>query len=131
MKVWLATAGEYSDYRVLHVFAREEDARTYSLGEDVEERELREGPVEVRARVYLAWSSWLPDREATSHHQANPYVYTCSEDYDAAAGTTHRWDDSHFGRTLSVHGWDREGVMKVYSEQRVQHAAKREGIADA
>lgn len=27
MKVYIATSGEYSDYGIAHVFAREEDAR--------------------------------------------------------------------------------------------------------
>lgn len=35
MKVYLATAGEYSDYRVKHAFARREDAESYRLGDDV------------------------------------------------------------------------------------------------
>lgn len=32
-KVYLATAGEYSSFRVLHAFASEEDAETYKLAE--------------------------------------------------------------------------------------------------
>jgi hypothetical protein len=36
-KVYLATSGEYSDFTVRHAFAREEDARSYLLADDVME----------------------------------------------------------------------------------------------
>jgi hypothetical protein len=37
MIIYLATRGEYSDYRVCHAFARREDAEAYKLGDDVAE----------------------------------------------------------------------------------------------
>ena len=55
MKVYLATAGEYSDYRVCHAFARREDAESYKLGDDVKELEVHDGPVEVRYWYDLDW----------------------------------------------------------------------------
>ena len=55
MKVYLATAGEYSDYRVRHAFTREEDAEAYPLGDDVLELEVHDGPVEVRTGTCWTW----------------------------------------------------------------------------
>ncbi len=60
MKVYLATSGEYSDYRVCHAFAREEDAASYALGDAVLELEVRDGPVEVRPEHTLPGGSQRP-----------------------------------------------------------------------
>jgi hypothetical protein len=126
--VYLATSGEYSDYRVQHVFARREDAESYALGEDVEERELQEGPVEVRDWHQLNWRPGHPDREGTDAHVSNPWHFTSQRDYDGrAAHVQHRWlTHAQFQpatEVLIVEGWDLERVRKVYSEQRTMHIA--------
>lgn len=131
MKVYLATSGEYSDYRVRRVFTRREDAEAYELADGVEEVEVDEGPVEVRTKHYLTWSSWIPDREADGWAAANPSVTTDREDYDGRPSLGHRWREESLGWTLSVHGWDLGAVRKVYSEQRAQFIAKQDmGIVE-
>lgn len=128
MKVYLATSGEYSDYHVQHVFAREEDARSYELADDVEEYDLREGPVRTAIRYVLQWQPGLPDRDGDSLRLANPYESTERDDFDGhLSRVEHRILEP--GGLLVVKGWDLNGVRKVYSEQRAQILARREGIA--
>lgn len=128
MKVYLATSGEYSDYGVCHAFARREDAMSYALGDDVLELEIHEGPIEVRAWHSMEWRPYLPDREADTHHVANPWRGTENRDFDGRpkhAG--HRWEVDHLGHDrLIVQGWDLERVRKVYSEQRAQYIARKD-----
>lgn len=128
MKVYLATSGEYSDYRVQHVFTRREDAESYALGEDVEERELQDGPVEVRTWHMLRWNPGIPDREGDSLRVPNPWLITGRRDWDGRPGhVQHEWfTQTQFQppkRQLVVEGWDLERVRKTYSEQRAQHIA--------
>lgn len=129
MKVYLATSGDYSDYRVRHVFARREDAEAYALGDDVEEFEVQEGPIEVRPWHQLMWWPGRPDRQAAAFASANPLVYSTERrDYDGnPRHADHHWDDAR--ACLEVEGWDRDRVKKVYSEQRAQYLARKEGIA--
>lgn len=129
MKVYLATAGEYSDYGVVHVFARREDAEAYSLADDVEEFEVREGPIEVRTWHFLMWEPAIPDRPASTTAAANPLEHSDERDYDGRPKhVEHRWDERRpYGRTsLTVQGWDLERVRKVYSEQRAQYIARQD-----
>lgn len=126
MKVYLATSGEYSDYRVAHVFTRQEDAEAYRLGDDVEERELQEGPVEVRRWYMLRWATDVADREAVFVYAANPAEYSELRDFDGDdRHAEHHWN----GVYLDVGGWDLALVRKVYSEQRAQYTARQEGIS--
>lgn len=133
MKVYLATSGEYSDYRVRHVFAREEDAEAYALGDGVEEFEVREWPVEVRAWHELTWHPSQPDRERSHPQGGNPQIHSAGlRDFDGdERHAEHTWS---FPQTptlawLRVGGWDLGRVKKVYSEQRAQYLARKEGIA--
>jgi hypothetical protein len=131
MKVYLATSGEYSDYRVQHVFTRREDAEEYPLGDDVEERELRDGPVEVRFWHALIWRANHPDEVARDFCAANPYQSEECRDFDGRPGhIQHHWagPPERTGPILYVEGWDREGVLKVYSEQRAQHLARKANL---
>ena len=141
-KIYLATSGEYSDYRVQHVFSRREDAEAYELGDGVEERELQEGPVEVRVWHMLFWDARIGDRKGDSLRQANPYEYSQRRDFDGRPGhTEHRWHGDHDARyperagtsangpRLQVSGWDLDRVRKVYSEQRAQYEARAADIA--
>ena len=128
MKVYAATSGEYSDYRVRHIFAREEDARAYALGDDVEEFELREGPVEVRSWHTLRWDAGKPDRKAEGGLSAgNPWTYSQRRDFGGnAQHAEHEWAGN--GLWLLVSGWDPHLVRKVYSEQRAQYEAAKAGL---
>jgi hypothetical protein len=123
VKVFLATAGEYSDYRVKAAFARREDAEAYQLGDDVLELEVHEGPAEVRRWYQLYWRADLPE----SASQANPYVYDGDlRDFDGdEKHAEHRWAKER----LTVEGWDLALVKKVYSEQRAQYLARQESIS--
>lgn len=131
MKVYLATTGEYSDYRVVHVFAREEDARAYLLAGDVEEYELQEGPVEVRSWHHLRWVPGEPDTPQAPPglptDDANPCVWSDLRDFDGhPKRVEHTWRERRWGKILLVEGWDLERVRKVYSEQRAQHIARQD-----
>ena len=39
------------------------------------------------------------------------------------------WTTTHFGERLNITGWDKQDVMKVYSERRAMFLAKKEGIS--
>jgi len=124
VKVYLATAGEYSDYRVRHAFSRREDAEAYQLGDDVAEFEVHDGPVEVRNWHYLHWNPALPDREASWPTSANPYLESELRDFDGdERNVQHEWVEFPGRKWLRVSGWDRRRVLKVYSEQRGQYLA--------
>lgn len=132
MKVYLATAGEYSSFRILHAFAREEDAESYKLGEDVTELELHDGPVEVRTWYRLMWRGDQPE----SDREANPYVEAGDlRDFDGnEKHVEHRWGRAYQQEVpgeahLTVEGWDLALVKKVYGEQRAQYLARKEGIS--
>jgi hypothetical protein len=136
--VYLATRGEYSDYRVCHAFASREDAESYKLGEDVMELEVRDGPVEVRRWYHLTWRGDRADRMGEDGRGLpNPYVYAGDErDFNGdERHVEHRWSKGHLqaentgNAHLEVEGWDVALVKKVYSEQRAQYLARKEGIA--
>ena len=129
MKVYLATAGSYSDYRVRAVFTREEDARAYALADDVEEYELHDGPVEVRTWHQLSWSTGIPDRKSDGFALANPNTYENRRDFDGhEKHAEHEWREHPAGPILVVGGWDLARVRKVYSEQRAKYLAEQEGV---
>ena len=126
MKVYVATSGEYSDYRIAHVFARREDADAYQGADQTEEYEVRDGPVEMRPKHGLIWSPGIPDREATSLALANPHESSWPEDFDGdERNVSHTWlgPPQRTDPVLQVRGWDLQRVRKVYSEQRAQHLA--------
>lgn len=126
MKVYLATSGEYSDYRVLHAFARREDAEAYPLADDVEEYELHEGPVEVRTRHTV---HWYPEGQGWGVPGQNPNFFGASYDFDGRPNhVEHTWHTTPgTGNVwLVVEGWELERVQKVYSEQRAQYIARKD-----
>jgi hypothetical protein len=125
--IYLATRGEYSDYRVCHAFTRREDAEAYPLGDDVKEMELKDGPVDVREWHHLAWHANRPDREASWHAASNPIDWIELRDFDGdERRAEHTWSAMN---QLTVEGWDKQLVMKVYSEQRAQYLARQEGVS--
>ncbi|WP_141576153.1 hypothetical protein [Actinomadura sp. WMMA1423] len=121
MKVWIATSGSYSDYRIEAVFTRPEDARDFELGEDFEEYEVHDGPLEVRD-WWTLW--WHPQGQ----HGPDPVVTSDRRTFDGHPNyARHEWGKT--GRHvpfLRVEGWDRERVMKVFSEQRAQWATRND-----
>jgi hypothetical protein len=125
-RIYLATRGEFSDYRVCHAFTRREDAEAYQLGDDVLEMEVREGPVEVRYWYDLDWHADRPDHKGAWPVVANPYVHSELRDFD---GDERRVEHTWSGDWLNVQGWDKQAVMKVYSEQRTQYLARQEGVS--
>lgn len=131
VKVYLATRGEYSDYRVAHVFARREDAEAYKLADNVEERELHDGPVEVRRWHEMRWEPRLGDRAGDGFALPNPHEDSEYRDFDGQPGRAeHQWMGMGPGRMrLTVGGWDLARVRKVYSEQRAQYLARQEGVS--
>lgn len=123
-KVYLATHGDYDDYRVCHVFARREDAESYPLGDDVEEFEVHAGPVEVRRWYRIVWHADWADRDADGVAAANPDTGSDLRDFDGdEAHVEHRWYQS----VLNVGGWDLPLVKQVYDEQRAQRPAGEPG----
>jgi hypothetical protein len=125
--VYLATAGEYSDYRVVHAFARREDAEAYKLGDEVKEMPVHDGPVEVRRWYDLDWRASRADRASGQDWIAvpNPHVTDELRDFDGNEKLVqHTWS----GTWLNVQGWDLALVKKVYGEQRGQYLARKEGI---
>ena len=82
MKVYLATAGEYSDYRVCRAFARREDAEAYPLGDDVLEMDVHDSSAEVRPWHRMRWFADRPDRKSDGFASANPSAYEESRDFD-------------------------------------------------
>lgn len=124
--VYLATAGEYSDYRVCHAFARREDAESYKLGGEVLELEIHDGPVEVRYWYDLDWDSRVQDRNSSPTRYGNPHVEPELRDFDGnERHVQHTWS----GAWLNVQGWDLALVKKVYGEQRAQYLARQEGVS--
>jgi hypothetical protein len=125
-KVYLATAGEYSGYRVLHAFAHRADAESYKLGDnDVMELEVRDGPVEVRYWYDLDWRADRPDDPNPFGVLPNPYTASELRDFDGNEKyVQHSWS----GSLLNVQGWDLALVKKVYSEQRAKYLAQQAGL---
>jgi len=131
--IYLAVSGEYSDSRVCHAFSRREDAESYKLGVDVRELELHDGPVEVREWHMLWWRTDLPDRETIpGFANANPYESFLLQDFNGDERyCRHDWKGAPAtsAGVLTVQGWNLDQVRKVYSEQRAQYLAGKEGIA--
>lgn len=127
-KVYLATAGEYSDYRVLKAFTNSDDAWAYPLGEEVIELELHDGPIEVRMWSELWWWPHEPDSPDSSFQHGNPHESHTQKDFDGRPKwVERRWTRNNRGQSLLVvEGWEAQAVRKVYSEQRAQHIAKQD-----
>ena len=137
MKVYVTSAGEYSDYRITNVFRNREDAEAYvrDHGDEsaVEEYELREGPVERRNWYTYYWNADQPDHGRDGIRMGNPWEYgPDARDFDGdPRHVRHHWTRPPAGHAnvLRIEGWDRDRVLKVYSEQRAQELARREGVS--
>ena len=132
MIVYLSTSGEYSDYRVCHAFRNREDAGAYPLGDAVKELEVHDGPVEVRTWHYLNWRADHPDKRAGGGFTGNPSSWHEQKDFDGdPRNVMHAWHGppERTGPILTVQGWDKQAVLKVYSEQRARYLARQEGVS--
>lgn len=120
MKVYLATAGEYADYRVLRVFADKEDAEAYTLADRVEDFEVHMGPISTHTKYYLEWYSGESDSDE------NPFLSQHQEEYNGSL-TQYAW--RNYGHrsapTLNVEGWTSEDVHRVYKAQRAKFLAAK------
>ena len=133
MKVYVATSGEYSDFRIEHVFARQEDAESSAGADSVTEFEVREEPVEMRSWHTLTWNPGLGDCERTSFALENPYEQSWLKDFDGRPEyAVHHWagPPERTGPVLQIEGWDPRRVRKVYSEQRARYLAGMQTLAD-
>jgi len=132
MKVYLATSGSYSSYRVHGVYARREDAEAYEFSDNVDERELLESPQEVRSWHRLFWYPDNPEGEYEREgYFMGPYTTRNPDemmpdrrDYDGCWDRVeHRWKGGYGDRgsgVLEVQGWDIERVRKVFGELRAE-----------
>jgi len=129
VKVYVATSGEYSDYRIQHIFASREDAEAYEGADDVIEWEVLEHPVERRAWYEIIWSPKIEDRDQIpGFRMANPDESSWPRDYTGndSGYATHHWTSRGREVVLCVQGWELDRVRKVYSEQRAQYLAQQE-----
>lgn len=127
MKVFVATSGEYSDFRIQHIFANREDAEAYEGADDVIEYEVLEAPVERRPWHEIIWSPKIPDRPGDGFAMANPHYAAWPRDYTGDPGyATHHWASRRQEVVLCVQGWNPDRVHKVYSEQRAKYLASQE-----
>lgn len=140
MKVYVATSGSYSSYDVEHVFLKEEDARAWCDADigNHHERSWNEYDVLEAQPVYktfysLTWWPYLDDHEEGPGAAPNPRVISYEKVFLKDSRPAHRWDEYKCGpydyTGLRIEGWDRETVMKVYSDQRGMYTARKEGIA--
>lgn len=125
MKVYIATSGEYSDFRIRHVFAKRRDAESYQGADDVTEYEVQEGPVEQRPWYTVFWTATAPDRPSDGMWLSNPNEYATPRDYTGGDAASHHWATRGRETVLVVQGWDLQRVHKVYSEQRAQYLARQ------
>ena len=87
---------------------------------------MHDGPVEVRYWYDLDWRAEWKDREGDGLAAANPLINSELRDFDGdEKNVTHTWA----GEWLTVKGWDKQAVLKVYSEQRAQYLARQEGVS--
>lgn len=121
MKVWIATSGSYSDYRIVAVFTREEDADAFELGDSFEEYEVHEGPLEVRDWWTLRW---FPQGQTGQdrHESVQRRAFDGHPNY-----ARHQWQkDGRHVPYLNVEGWDLQRVREVFSEQRAEWIARKD-----
>lgn len=137
-KVYVATSGEYSDYGIEAVFANEEDAKNYGLADGYVEMEVHEGPIETRLWHTYTWRPCYPP--VSEWGIPNPeFGYSKRRVFDGdPTKVVHSW----LGRRvreyengdrfitlpgdleLEVEGWDKDLILKVYSEQRAKYLSE-------
>lgn len=127
MKVYVATRGQFNIQRIQHIFANREDAEAYAGADEVTEWDVMDHPIEQDQWHEIIWSAHIGDREADSTHMANPYQTAWPKDYISEGGyVTHHWASRGTEVVLCVQGWELDGVLKVYSEQRAKYLAGQE-----
>jgi hypothetical protein len=130
MKVYMVTSGSYSDYRVHHLFLKEDDAKGYIATKDrgyeydYTEMDVHKGPVKRQVQ----WTArWYPTFNISRTLVDDEIVE------DTEIVLRHKWDHWENGEgeqnILIVYGPTKEAVLKVYSEQRAIYLARKEGIS--
>jgi hypothetical protein len=116
MMIYLATSGEYDDYRVEAAFTRREDAEAFELGDDVEEMKLHDGPLEVRTWHQIRWYKRDPLRSGSSLRVPNPYPQ--DRERRIWDGNPARVEVTSFacGSQVEVAGWDEALVRAKLDE---------------
>lgn len=127
MKVYVVTSGEYSDYRIHHIFLERKHAEAYEGGDEVIEWDVLEHPIEQRTWHEIIWSPKIPDRDGDSLAMSNPHTSEWPRDYGGEPGyPNHHWTSRGQEIVLCVQGWDPDRVYAVYLEQRSQYEAQQE-----
>jgi hypothetical protein len=122
-KVYVATEGSYSDYRILGVFTTEEEAS--KVGDYAEEYDLWER-VPTKKTVYVLMA-FPPDYapRPIEVHLIQPWDYGYG-----LFGVAKRPKYELFpNRGFRVSGTDRPLVEKAFQDRRAQLIAEAEGIA--
>lgn len=123
-KVYVATEGEYSDYRVRAVCSTKALAAKIGDNEPLEMEIFTTMP--ARATVYeLTAMPW--DLEPPTMRVSFPYPWDWEADHVVPRAQTHEWT---FGpvRGLRAYGPTEEGVRKVFFDRRARLLAEREGL---
>ena len=105
--VYVATAGEYDDYTVVGIFAREDDAKDCALADNYFAETLRAGPMDVRP-LYCA----------VIRSTGKLDVWSDNEEYN---GDDRVWTNS---RGVAS-GWDRGEVIARAEKGRNPFESKR------
>lgn len=113
-----------------HAFTSRELAESDPPGDGVQELELLDGPADIRPWYILTWDTRM--RDAAGRYK-DPFVWSENRDYDGSeVPIRHHWSGQYPdgpGIYLNVQGWDRDLVLKVYSEQRAKALAGQEGVS--
>ena len=138
VRVYVATEGSYSDYRVLGVFAKEADAKEASHDQYLTMDVYPAMPPAVQA--YRMWADPFDGEVHTeSYHDLYPWDYRYEffahdrprVEVNARNGKGPNKYEGRFDRPLllTVSGTDPKAVQQAFSDRRGQLLAEREGIA--
>lgn len=117
--VHVVFAGEYADRTVCRVFAREEDAASYDMGDDYEEWDVTEGPMETEAYHTLRWYCSSPSGPS------NPLRDAQRLDRDAHSDeVVVQWWTAGPRPAILVSGWDLKAVEARYVEERAKYEGR-------
>jgi hypothetical protein len=122
-KVYVATEGSYSDYRILGVFTTEEEAA--KVGEYAEEYDLWErAPEKKTVYAITTFPPSYPSRPIEVH-SIQPWDYN----YERLGMAKRPKFELFPNRGFCVSGTDRSLVEKAFQDRRAQLIAEAEGIA--
>lgn len=133
-KIWGIADGEYSDYRVLALFEREEDARAAlanGMGDDVQEFDFVRagGPLPRKVAIWDANSglSVDGDPDRVTVHRYERWVTDVSD--PTKRPTVEEWDmDYRFGHRIVVTAGSEEAARKVLADRMAKWRAAKLGL---